>query len=123
MSTTYTENYNLGMQEDTADKFDMSVITDDMKIIDTALSELDEAITAITPSVAAATITSSSLEALLEGTVAGELSTDITGGASAIGGIVRAYKYSDTDCIQIAEAIDGTRVTRYYSSSTWSSWA
>ena len=123
MATTYTENYNLGMQEDTADKFDMSVITDDMKLIDTALSELNEAITDVTPSIAAETITSSSLEALLEGTVAGELSADITGGASAIGGIVRAYKYSDTDCIQIAEAIDGTRVTRYYTSLTWSSWA
>ncbi len=34
MSTTYTDNYNLGMQEDPADKFNMSIITENMKTID-----------------------------------------------------------------------------------------
>jgi hypothetical protein len=38
MSTTYTTNYHLGKQEDTSDNFNMSVITDNMDIIDTALS-------------------------------------------------------------------------------------
>lgn len=37
MATTYTPNYNLGKQEDLSDLFDMSVITDDMDKIDTAL--------------------------------------------------------------------------------------
>lgn len=34
MSTTYTENYQLGMQENHNDKFSMAVITDNAKIID-----------------------------------------------------------------------------------------
>lgn len=42
MSTTYTPNYNLGKQEDHADKFDMSVITENMDKIDTALHEQAE---------------------------------------------------------------------------------
>lgn len=123
MATTYTTNYNLGKQTDTADKFDMSVITDNADKIDAALHGLDEDITAVTPATASATITTSSLAAFYDGTITGELDVDITGGAAAMGGVVRAYKYSDTDSIQIAEAIDGTRVTRYYTSSTWSSWA
>ncbi len=120
---TYTPYYNLGKQEDLTDKFDMSVITDNADKIDTALHGLAEDITAVTPSTATATITTASLAVFYEGTIAGELDTDITGGAAAMGGVVRAYKYSDTDAIQIAEAIDGTRVTRYYTSSAWSNWA
>lgn len=38
MAVTYTENYNLGKQENHADKFDMSVITENMNKIDKALS-------------------------------------------------------------------------------------
>lgn len=34
MSTTYTENYQLGMQENHNDKFSMTVITENAKIID-----------------------------------------------------------------------------------------
>ena len=120
---TYTPYYNLGKQEDLTDKFDMSVITDNADKIDTALHGLSEDITAVTPSTATAAITTASLEAFYEGTKTGELDTDITGGAAAMGGVVRAYKYSDTDVIQIAEAIDGTRVTRYYTGSAWSNWA
>ena len=37
MATTYTTNYNLGKQEDHANKFDMDVITDNMDVIDGAL--------------------------------------------------------------------------------------
>lgn len=37
MSTTYTTNYHLGKQTDTSDNFDMSVITDNMDIIDTQM--------------------------------------------------------------------------------------
>jgi hypothetical protein len=44
MATTYTDNYNLGMQEDSSDKFSMKVITDNMKIIDQALSEKADAV-------------------------------------------------------------------------------
>ena len=120
---TYTPYYNLGKQEDLTDKFDMSVITDNADKIDTALHGLAEDITAVTPSTATAAITTASLATFYEGTKTGELDTDITGGAAAMGGVVRAYKYSDTDAIQIAEAIDGTRVTRYYTGSAWSNWA
>ncbi|MBQ6170514.1 MAG: hypothetical protein IJK30_11230 [Ruminococcus sp.] len=42
MSTTYTPNYNLGKQEDHADKFDMSVITENMDKLDTVLHEQAE---------------------------------------------------------------------------------
>lgn len=45
MSTTYTPNYNLGKQEDHADKFDMTVITDNADKIDAALHDHDEALT------------------------------------------------------------------------------
>ena len=45
MATTYTENYNLGMQEDIyGDKFSMKVITDNAKIIDEALAEKADAV-------------------------------------------------------------------------------
>ena len=37
MSTTYTENYQLGMQENHNDKFSMAVITENMKAIDKLL--------------------------------------------------------------------------------------
>ena len=39
MAVTYTENYNLGKQENHADKFDMTVITENMDKIDKALAE------------------------------------------------------------------------------------
>ncbi len=39
MAVTYTENYMLGKQENHSDKFDMSVITENMDKIDKALSE------------------------------------------------------------------------------------
>lgn len=91
--------------------------------IDGLLKTNADGIAAVTPTRSTATITSASLETTFEGTIAGELDTDITGGSSAIGGVVRTYKYSNTDAIQIAEAIDGTRVTRYFAGSTWSSWS
>lgn len=39
MSVTYTPNFNLGKQTDHSDKFDMSVITDNMDKIDSALEQ------------------------------------------------------------------------------------
>lgn len=45
MSTTYTENYNLGMQKDHSDKFDMGVITDNMEKIDEALAGKQDTLT------------------------------------------------------------------------------
>lgn len=44
MATTYTPNYNLGKQEDLSDLFDMSVITDDMDKIDTALHNIQTSV-------------------------------------------------------------------------------
>ena len=40
MATTYTENYNLGKQENHYDKFDMTVIIDNMDKIDAALADI-----------------------------------------------------------------------------------
>lgn len=45
MATTYTENYNLGMQKDHSDKFDMDVITDNMEKIDEALAGKQDTLT------------------------------------------------------------------------------
>lgn len=42
--TTYTQNYNLGMQEDKADKFDMSVICENMQKLDAALKAMQDEI-------------------------------------------------------------------------------
>lgn len=44
MATTYTTNYNLGKQENHADKFDMDVITDNADKIDAALAGLQSGI-------------------------------------------------------------------------------
>lgn len=44
MATTYTTNYNLGKQENHADKFDMEVLTDNADKIDAALTELQSGI-------------------------------------------------------------------------------
>lgn len=49
MATTYTENYNLGKQENHADKFSMDVITENMDKIDTALSDLAEGVDSLSP--------------------------------------------------------------------------
>lgn len=46
MATTYTPNYHLGKQEDRSDKFLMSVITDNMDIIDEQLKATDDKATA-----------------------------------------------------------------------------
>lgn len=47
MATTYTPNYNLGKQEDHADKFSMNVITDNMDIIDGVMKELADKIKSV----------------------------------------------------------------------------
>ena len=85
-------------------------------------TELDAILFDVVPQMAESTIDNTALASFFEGTMTGELAAEITG-SSALAGVVRAYKTSSTDSIQIAEAIDGTRKTRYYSSSTWSAWA
>lgn len=122
MATTYTTNYHLGKQTDHADKFDMKVITDNMDAIDTQMKANADAAAAVTPGVSSSTIDNSMLAAVFGGTVAGGLAPEITGGSGVIYGIVRAYMVTDSDAMQIAEAVNGTRKTRYYTSSAWSSW-
>lgn len=85
------------------------------------------------------TITSSWLEDIRRGTVTGMLATDITGGTDPVMGIVRIYSFNERicwdlyygghNCIQIAEAADGTRRTRYWDKDAlgldegaWSAW-
>lgn len=122
MATTYTTNYHLAKQEDTSDKFLMSVITGNMDIIDDQLKTNADAAAAVTPSIQSAAIDNTSLATFFSGIQTGSLASEITGNVSAVMGIVRAYKLSSTDSIQIAEAVDGIRKTRYYTSSAWSSW-
>ena len=122
MATTYTENYNLGMQTNTADKFDMSVITDNMPIIDEVLKANADNVAAVTPSLSSAEIDNTALAAVSSGTVCGLIAAEVLG--TQMYGIVRAYTLeSETPVLfQIAEGIDGTRKTRYNTSGSWSAW-
>ena len=123
MATTYTTNYNLGKQTNSADKFDMSVITDNMDKIDTQMKENADAAAAITPALADDTITNAALATFFEGIKAGRLASEITGVVSTLNGIVRAYQVATTKYLQIAEASDGTRRTRFYTGGEWGSWS
>lgn len=116
-----TVNYHFTLPLD-SEPVSQGPFNENFSSIDELLKTNADGIAAVTPTRPTATITSASLETTFEGTIAGELDTDITGGAAAMGGVVRAYKYSNSDVIQIAEAIDGTRVTRYFTNSTWSIW-
>ena len=117
MATTYTSNYHLGKQTDKADKFNMTVITDNMDIIDAALADKEDK-----PEAATAQISNTTLEEFFSGTMTGELAAEITGSSAAYG-IVRAYTLDTSVYMQIAEVIDGTRLTRSYTSGSWNSWA
>lgn len=114
MATTYTTNFHLGMQTNTADKFDMSVITDNMPIIDTALSKT-------VPSISV-TINNVLLEDVHEGVRAGLIATEITGLSSDTYGVVRAYALADDVYMQIAE-YNSDRKTRYKTNETWTAWS
>ena len=118
---TKTEYYDFNLPADD-DYASQTPFNDNFEDLDSILHNQAEAITAVTPTAATATIDNVALATFYEGTITGELAAEITG-SSALAGVVRAYKTSSTDSIQIAEAIDGTRVTRYYTSSAWSSWA
>ena len=122
MATTYTTNYHLGKQTDHTDKFSMQVITDNMDTIDTQMKANADAAAAVTPSVESSDITTVSIATFYEGTKAGKLSTEISGTASQIYGVIRAYKVSSTDSIQIVDGADGTHRTRYYTSGSWGEW-
>lgn len=111
--------YDFNLPEDT-DNADQNQYNDNFSKLDTILKEQADGIAAVTPSTTA-TIDNTALAEFYEGTITGELAAEITG-SSELAGVVRAYKTSSVDAIQIAEAIDGTRVTRYYTSSAWSSW-
>lgn len=117
MATTYTPNYHLGKQTDKADKFNMTILTDNMDIIDEALAGKEEK-----PQAATAEIDNTALDEFYNGTMTGELAAEITGSSAAYG-IVRAYTLDTSVYMQIAEVIDGTRLTRSYASGSWSSWA
>lgn len=125
MATTYTEYYHLGKQEDTSDKFLMSVITDDMDAIDTALHDNAVAIATVQTDISSTTITETVLEDVTDAVLAGTIDSSIHG-TSDTPGVVRAYtlnKASGSEVyMQIAEFIDGTRKTRSYSSGAWGSW-
>ncbi|WP_294750034.1 hypothetical protein [uncultured Ruminococcus sp.] len=214
MSTSYTSNYNLGKQLNHGDKFDMSVITDNMDIIDRQMKENADTAAIGCPEIIDGYITSEDIEFLKNGTVtgvfnipnigiltpvpgssyqpgilraytmqsssesgnklmqilelaevgmvfvryhdttswgnwkeiteiyrqtttlidnsllsefyhgtyAGQLATEVTGAANTMYGIVRAYKMATMEYMQIAEAADGTRRTRYCSGTTWGAW-
>lgn len=112
-------NFNLPADDDYASQ---TPFNDNFTELDAILKTQADGIAAVTPTVSTASIDNTALASFFEGTMTGWLAAEITG-SSALAGVVRAYKTSSTDSIQIAEAIDGTRVTRYYTSSAWSSWA
>ena len=116
-----TTNYNFTLPAD-SDPASQTPYNENFTSLDTILKTQADGIAAVTPQLQSSTIDNAALAALFEGTVTGELDAEITGD-TALAGVVRAYKTSSTDSIQIAEAIDGTRKTRYYTSSAWSSWA
>lgn len=116
-----TTNYHFTLPAD-SDPASQTPYNENFTSLDTILKTQADGITAVTPTVSTASIDNTALASFFEGTMTGELAAEITG-SSALAGVVRAYKTSSTDSIQIAEAIDGTRKTRYYTSSTWSSWA
>ena len=95
----------------------MTLITDNMDIIDAALADKEDK-----PEAATAQISNTTLEEFFSGTMTGELAAEITGSSAAYG-IVRAYTLDTSVYMQIAEVIDGTRLTRSYTSGSWSSWA
>lgn len=115
MATTYTTNFHLGMQANTADKFDMSVITDNMPIIDAALSKSVPTVTA--------TISNTTLADFHEGVVTGVVAAEITGDTDMYG-VVRAYIVNQEleAYMQICELWNGSRLTRHYLNGSWSSW-
>lgn len=115
MATTYTTNFHLGMQTNTADKFGMSVITGNMPIIDAALSKTVPTITA--------TISNATLADFYEGVVTGVVAAEITGDSDMYG-VVRAYSVNTelAAYMQLCELWDGTRLTRHYLNGSWSSW-
>lgn len=122
MATTYTTNYHLGKQEDGSDKFSMEVITTNMDTIDAQMKANEDASAAVTPQVKSTAIDNAALALVFSGIVTGSIATEITGSSAATYGVVRAYMVSDTDAMQICETIDGSRFTRYYTSSAWGSW-
>lgn len=115
-----TTNYHFTLPAD-SDPASQTPYNENFTSLDTILKTQADGIAAVTPTVSTASIDNTALADFFEGTIAGELAAEITG-SSALSGVVRAYMTSDTDSIQIAEAIDGTRVTRFYTSSAWSSW-
>ena len=116
-----TVNYNFTLPAD-SDPTDQTPFNENFTSIDSILKEQADGLAAVTPTTdTSATIDNTALADFFEGTIAGELAAEITGG-SAQAGVVRAYMTGSDESIQIAEAIDGTRKTRYYSSLTWSSW-
>ena len=72
--------------------------------------------------ISSSTIDNTALEDFHHGTMAGLLDTGITGAGSDIYGIVRAYEMGTLEYMQVAEAVDGTRKTRQYTSLAWTSW-
>lgn len=145
--TTYTEYYHLGLQLDTSDKYNHTVITDNTQIIDSILHTLDtckqdslsaaqmnavnSGITAnilqelqnYVPVISSTTIDNTALASFFTGTICGLLDTAITGESTAIYGVVRAYTVDTDTAMQIAEDFNGGRHYRTYTSSTWSAWA
>lgn len=115
-----TTNYEFNLPAD-SDYADQNVYNSNFVSIDTILKTHEDDIAAITPAPTTAIIDNTVLDEFFEGTIAGVLDAEITGSSNAAG-VVRAYKTSSTDSIQIAEAVDGARLTRYYTSSVWSSW-
>lgn len=121
MATTYTTNYNLGKQENHADKFDMDVLTDNADKIDAALTAKADKSTTYTKtevdtalSGKQATLTTAQLAAVNSGIDSDDVD-QITTNKTNILSIQDHYKYDDRQ-LYVQEAIPTENITI---GSTW----
>lgn len=80
----------------------------------------------VVPAISESIIDNTLLDIITDSAVmTGTIDATIHGTANTYG-VIRAYILDDTEnaevYMQIAEFVDGTKKTRYYSSSTWSVW-
>lgn len=104
MATTYTTNYNLGKQENHADKFDMDVITDNADKIDAALTAKADKSTTYTKtevdtalSGKQATLTTEQLAAVNSGITAERLANDENNISSIENSIIKMVAHTSAN--------------------------
>jgi hypothetical protein len=114
-----TTNYEFNLPDDN-DYTDQSPYNSNFSSLDIILKNQEDAVNCITPQLATADIDSAALVDFYEGTKSGTFDADVLGSVAI--GVVRAYRVGATDAMQIIETVDGSRYTRHYTNSAWTSW-